>query len=244
MTNKIIMMTAYDYPSAKIVDEVGVDYILVGDSLAMVVLGQEDTKNVTVEEMLHHTKAVSRAVKNSILIGDMPIHSYDTPENAISNGKKFLEVGAKAVKIEGNKPEIIRALINNNIKVVGHIGLLPQTAKEYKVQGKDETEAKAIYQDAIEMDKLGIIALVIECVPENLAKKITEDINTPTIGIGAGIHCSGQVLVLHDIIGLSDFQGKMVKRYANIKENIKKAVSDFKEEVLTGRFPDDQHSFK
>jgi len=241
---KLVMLTAYDYPTAKIIDEVGIDYILVGDSLAMVVLGHKDTKSVTMAEMIHHTKAVARGVKNTLVIGDMPIHTYDTPKTAIKNAKLFLKAGAHMVKIEGYKPEIIKALRKENIRVVGHLGLLPQTARQYKVQGKDEKEAQKILYDAINIDKLGIELLILECVPTALAKKITSSIKTPTIGIGAGPYCSGQVLVLHDIIGLSGFEGKMVKRYGNVKEEIRRAVSSFKKEVILARFPGSKHSFK
>ena len=243
MSPKLVMMTAYDYPTGKLVDEVGVDFILIGDSLAMVVLGYADTKSVTVAEMLHHTKAVCRAVKKSVTIGDMPIHSYNTSDIALKNAKKFIAAGCQMVKIEGYQPDIFNVLKKNHIKVVGHLGLLPQTAKVYKVQGKDAKDAKKIFQDAKSMDKLGIELLILECIPSLLAKKITDAIDTPTIGIGAGIHCDGQVLVLHDIIGLSDFQGRMVKRYANVKQDIRSALSRFKKEVLTEKFPDQKHSF-
>lgn len=237
------MLTAYDYPTAKIVDESGVDYILVGDSLAMVVLGYPDTKSVTMEEMLHHTRAVCRAVKNTPVIGDMPINTYNNEHAAVYNAKRFIQAGCRMVKIEGYKAEIIKALKSAGIKVIGHLGLLPQTAERYKVQGKDQKEGEKILHDAIEIDKLGIELLVLECVPMMLAKKITETIKTPTIGIGAGPYCDGQVLVLHDLIGLSDFQGKMVKRYGNVKDEIRTAVSQFKNEVQKGIFPDKKNSF-
>lgn len=243
MSKKLVMLTAYDYPTAKIVDESGIDYILVGDSLAMVVLGHTNTKSITVNEMLHHTKAVARGVKKTPIIGDMPIHSYDTPHMAVKNARRFIDAGAHIVKIEGYKPDIFNALKKNNIKVVGHLGLLPQTAEHYKVQGKEQKEAEQILYHAIEMDKFNIELLVLECVPAELAKKITTTINTPTIGIGAGPHCDGQVLVLHDVIGLSDFEGKMVKKYVNVKKEISTAVSKFKKEVENGTFPDKTHSF-
>ena len=237
------MMTAYDYPTAKIVDEVGVDYILIGDSLAMVVLGYKDTKSVTLAEMLHHTRAVTRGVRRSTTIGDMPINSYETPTSALKNARLFLTTGCDMVKIEGYKPNIIKTLIKNGIKVVGHLGLLPQTADVYRVQGKDEESGNKILSEAKLMDKLGINLLILECIPARLAKRITESIKTPTIGIGAGINCSGQVLVLHDIIGLSDFQGKMIKRYGNVTQEIRNAVTNFKQDVLKGKFPDKEHSF-
>jgi len=241
---KKVMLSLYDYPTAKIVDEVGVDYILVGDSLANVILGHKDTKSITMQEMLHHTKAVAKGVDKSLVIGDMPINSYDTNEDALKNALLFLEAGANGVKIEGNKIDIVKTLVENNIKTIGHLGLLPQTAKDYKVQGIDEESAEKILQDAIDLDNAGIIALVLECVPMDLAKKITETVSCPTIGIGSGKYCSGQVLVLHDIIGLSDFDKKIVKKYANVKEQIKNAVSQFKEEVINEKFPTEENSFK
>jgi len=243
MKKKLVMLTVYDYPTAKIVDKVGIDYILVGDSLAMVVLGHKDTTLVTIEQMLHHVRAVVQGAKNTPIIADMPIHTYDDPVSAVVNAKAFLVAGADMVKIEGYKSEVIQALRKNNIKVVGHLGLLPQTATNYKVQGKDEESAKQILADANAIDKLGIELLVLECIPSDLAKKITNSIKTPTIGIGAGPHCAGQVLVLHDVIGLSDFEGKMVKRYANVKQEIENAVSHFKKEVQDETFPDDKHCF-
>lgn len=240
---KITMITAYDYPTAKIVEETGFDYILVGDSLAMVVLGYKDTKSVTMEDMLHHTKAVIRGAPNTKVIGDMPIGTYDAAQNALGNARKFLDIGCYGVKIEGNKPEVVKTLISYNIPVMGHLGLLPQIAETFTVQGKDEATARQIYNDAKALDRMGIFALVLECIPKDLAKKITNDIKTPTIGIGAGPHCDGQVLVLHDVIGLSDMKLKMVKRYSNVKEEIQKAIKQFKEEVIAGKFPTDRHSF-
>ena len=243
MKNKLVMITAYDYPTAKIVDEVGVDYILVGDSLGMVILGYPDTKSVTMVDMLHHLKAVVRGVKKSHIVADMPINTYNSVKDAVKNAKLFQKAGAHSVKIEGANPEIITAIIQEGIPVVGHLGLLPQTARSYKVQGRDQQEAEQIYQDAKSLDNLGMLALVLECIPSELAKRITETIKTPTIGIGAGIYCSGQVLVLHDVIGLSDFQGKMVKRYIDTKEMMRQAISSFKQEVIKEKFPTEKNSF-
>lgn len=242
--NKIVMLTAYDYPTAKIIDEAAIDYILVGDSLGMVVLGYPNTKFVTMADMLHHTKAVVRAAKKTPIIADMPINTYNNPTTALKNAKRFLEIGADMIKIEGYKPEVIKTLKKNRIKVVGHLGLLPQTAAVYKVQGRELDEAQRIFDESVKIDKLGIELLILECVPSSLAKKITQKIKTPTIGIGAGPACRGQVLVLHDLIGLSDFRGKMVKQYANIKEEIRQAVLQFKKEVIGKKFPDALHSFK
>jgi 3-methyl-2-oxobutanoate hydroxymethyltransferase len=241
---RIVMLTAYDYQTAKLLDEVGIDLILVGDSLGMVVLGHKDTKNVTMQEMIHHTKAVVNGVKNSLIIGDMPIHTYDTVDDALVNAKKFIEAGAHGVKIEGNKTQVIRALLKEGIPVMGHLGLLPQTAEKYIVKGKEELEAKRIYDDALALDELGVFSVVLECVPENLAKKITENVKVPTIGIGAGKYCRGQVLVINDLLGMDDsFKPKHVKKYADLSKTIKNAVSKFKEEVLEGKFPDDEHTF-
>jgi len=241
---KIVMLTAYDYQTAKLIDEVGVDLILIGDSLGMVVLGHKDTKNVTMQEMIHHTKAVVNGAKNSLIIGDMPIHTYDTVDDALVNAKKFIEVGAHGVKIEGNKSNIIKALLKEGIPVMSHLGLLPQTTEKYSVKGKEEIEAEKIYKDALELEKLGVFSIVLECVPEYLAKKITESVKVPTIGIGAGKYCRGQVLVINDLLGMDEsFKPKHVKRYADLSKTIKNAVSKFKEEVLEGKFPDDEHTF-
>ncbi len=243
MKQKIVMLTAYDYPTAKIIDEVGIDYILVGDSLGMVVLGYKDTKSITMDDMLHHVKAVVRGATETHLVADMPINTYNTVGDALKNARLFIGAGAYSVKIEGNKQDVIKALIKAKIPVMGHLGLLPQTAEVYKVQGKEQKDAKQIYDDAKMIDKLGIYALVLECVPAILAKKITDAIQTPTIGIGAGVNCSGQVLVLHDIIGLSDFQGKFVKQYANVKQVIRNAVEGFKSDVISKKFPTKKNSF-
>ena len=241
---KIVMLTAYDYQMAKILDETGIDLILVGDSLGMVVQGHKDTKKVTMEDMLYHTRAVARGAKKTPIIGDMPINSCNTVKDGLRNAKRFLEAGAHGVKIEGNKPEVIKALINAGIPVMGHVGMLPQLSETYRVKGKNPEEAEKIFQDALELDKLGVFSIVIECVPESLAKSITEKVKAPTIGIGAGKHCDGQVLVINDLLGLDEsFKPKFVKRYANLNSVIKDAVSKFVEEVHTGRYPDKEHTY-
>ncbi len=237
------MVTAYDYPSAKIIDKVSVDYILVGDSLAMTILGHPDTKSITMDEMLHHVKAVVKGAPNSKIIADMPINSYTNVSLALKNAKRFMAIGAHAVKIEGAKFQIIKKLIANHIPVIGHLGLLPQTAEKYSVQGRDAKEAQQILLEAQKLDSLGINALILECVPAYLAKKISNAINTPTIGIGAGIDCDGQVLVLADLIGLSDFKGKMIKQYTDVKSIIKKAVTEFKTDVISKKFPGKENTF-
>jgi len=243
MQKKLVMLTAYDYPSAKILEEVGVDYILVGDSLAMTILGHPDTKSVTMDEMLHHVTAVVRGAPTSKIVADMPIHSYTSAPLALKNARQFMAIGAYAVKIEGADTAVIKTLIDHAIPVVGHLGLLPQTANKYTVYGRDEKEAQTIRADAKKLDALGITALVLECVPAGLAKQISNEITAPTIGIGAGIDCDGQVLVLADIIGLSDFKGKMVKQYADVKTIIKQAVTAFKSDVQEEKFPGKENTF-
>jgi len=241
---KIIMLTAYDYQIAKILDEEGIDIILVGDSLGMVVQGYMDTKSVTMDDMLYHTRAVARGAKKTPIIGDMPVNSDNTVEDALRNAKGFLDAGAHGVKIEGNKTEVFKALISNGIPVMGHIGLLPQTAPAYRVRGKAPEEAQKILQDAVELDKLGVFTMVLESIPEGLAKQITEAVGAPTIGIGAGKHCDGQVLVINDMLELDPtFSPKYVKRYANLNQIIKQAVEDFRQEVRAGEYPDDEHTY-
>ena len=241
---KIVMLTAYDYQTAKILDEVGIDLILVGDSLGMVVQGHKDTKSVTMADMIYHTKAVARGAKKTPIIGDMPINTYNTPEQALANAKKFIEAGAHSVKIEGNKPEVVKALLNAGIPVQGHLGMLPQTADAYKVRGKTPEEAEQIFKDALELDKLGVFSIVLECVPESLAKRITEAVKAPTIGIGAGKYCDGQVLVINDMLGMDlSFKPKFVKRYAELYTVIKNAVAKFVEEVSNGVYPDEEHAY-
>ncbi len=249
---KITMLTAYDYPSARIVDEAGLDAILVGDSLGMVVQGLENTLPVTMDEMIYHTKMVARAVKNAMVIGDMPFMSYQVslPE-AVQNAGRFLkEAGASAVKMEGGAEvaEHIRALTKSDIPVMAHIGLTPQSVHRiggYKVQGKTEQAAKKLIEDAHIIEDAGAFSLLLEAIPMNLAKRITEELSIPTIGIGAGPHCDGQILVLHDVIGLFErFVPKFVKQYANMKDDILKSVKLYREEIEKGIFPSEEQSFK
>lgn len=240
---KLVMLTAYDYQVARLLDEEGLDMILVGDSLGMVVLGYESTKQVSIEEMLHHTRAVARGAKRTPIIGDMPIGSYATPKLALRNARKFVEAGAAGVKVEGCVADTIEELVSNDIPVMGHLGLLPQTAEKYKLVGKG-SDAERIFEDAQTIDKGGVFSIVLECIPDQLAKKITENVRSITIGIGAGKYCDGQVLVVNDMLGMDErFNPKYVKKYADLSKVIKKAVSDFKEEVKSGKFPDDAHSF-
>jgi 3-methyl-2-oxobutanoate hydroxymethyltransferase len=249
---KITMLTAYDYPFAQIVDEAGIDAILVGDSLGMVVQGLENTLPVTMDEMIYHTKMVSRAARNSLVIGDMPFLSYQASiEDAVRNAGRFLkEAAAAAVKLEGGIEVVaqIRAMTRSEIPVMAHIGLTPQSIHRmggYKVQGKTEEAAQRLIDEAHKVEDAGAFALLLEAIPIELAKKITDQLSIPTIGIGAGSFCDGQVLVLHDVIGMFErFVPKFVKRYANLKDEAMKAISTYREEVEKGVFPSEDQSFK
>ncbi len=241
---KIVMLTAYDYQMARILDETGIDLILVGDSLGMTVLGYSNTKTVTMEDMIHHVRAVARGAKKTPIIGDMPINSCNKVEDAVENAKRFLEAGAHGVKIEGNRPEIAEALLNEGIPVMGHVGLLPQTAERYRLRGKEKVEAEQIFRDAVELDKIGVFAIVLECIPESLAKRITATVEASTIGIGAGKYCDGQVLVINDMLGFDEsFSPKYLKRYASLGREIKSAVTKFRDEVLNEAYPDEEHTY-
>ncbi|MFH0880228.1 MAG: 3-methyl-2-oxobutanoate hydroxymethyltransferase [Lentisphaerota bacterium] len=248
---KIVSLTASDFPTAKIMDEAGVHLILVGDSLGMTVLGYETTLPVTMEEMLHHTAAVVRGVKNALVVADMPFLSYQVSvSQAIENAGRFLkQAGADAVKIEGGaiRVETIRALIKNGIPVMGHVGLTPQSVNAmggYKVQGKNPHDAREILDDARALDAAGVFAIVLEGMPADLAREITRTVSMPTIGIGAGPDCDGQVLVIHDILGLSgDFTPKFVKQYARLGDEVKKAVTQYRKDVTEGSFPGPEHAY-
>jgi 3-methyl-2-oxobutanoate hydroxymethyltransferase len=249
---KITMLTAYDYPFAKIVDEAGIDAIIVGDSVGMVVQGLENTLPVTMDEMIYHTNIVSRAVKNAMVIGDLPFMSYQASvEEAVRNAGRFLkDAGASAVKIEGGAEvaQHIRAMTKSDIPVMAHIGLTPQSIHRmggYKIQGKTEESAKKLLEEAHIAEDAGAFSLLLEAIPKGLARKITEELSIPTIGIGAGPYCDGQVLVLHDVIGLFErFLPKFAKRYANLKDEALKAIITYKEEVEKGIFPSEEQSFK
>lgn len=248
---KITMLTAYDYPTALLEDRAGIDIILVGDSVGMTVLGYENTIPVTMEEMIHHTKAVSRGAKYALIIGDMPFMSYNTSEReAIINAGRFMkEGGADAVKLEGGASvkDIVRVIVKAGIPVMGHIGLTPQTISMlggFKVQGKDAQTAQRIIEDALLLEEAGAFSVLLEAIPAPIAKRIAERLTIPTIGIGAGAHCDGQVLVVHDLLGLFDrFTPKFAKRYVNLSELMLKAFETYREEVLKGIFPTDEHSF-
>jgi 3-methyl-2-oxobutanoate hydroxymethyltransferase len=249
---KITMLTAYDYPFARIVDEAGIDAIIVGDSVGMVVQGLENTLPVTMDEMIYHTRIVSRAVNNALVIGDLPFMSYQTGvEDAVRNAGRFLkDAGASAVKIEGGAEvaQHISAMTKSDIPVMAHIGLTPQSIHRmggYKVQGKTEESAKKLIEEAHITEDAGAFSLLLEAIPMELAKKITEELSIPTIGIGAGPYCDGQVLVLHDVLGLFErFLPRFAKRYANLRDEALNAIKDYKEEVEKGIFPSEEQSFK
>jgi 3-methyl-2-oxobutanoate hydroxymethyltransferase len=243
---RIGMLTAYDYPTAKIADAAGTDIILVGDSLGMVVLGYPDTLSVTMEDMIHHTRAVVRGTQRALIVGDMPYMSYHVSiEESVRNAGKFIRAGAHAVKIEGGKPQRIRsveAMLDAEIPVMGHIGLTPQSVNVvggFKLQGKNADDARRLLDEAVALDRAGCFSIVLECVPEELASLITERVSVPTIGIGAGPSCDGQVLVFHDLLGLYDgHTPKFVRRYANTAEDMRNAIVKYLEDVRSGRFPD------
>ncbi len=247
----ISVLTAYDYPGATLVDEAGVDIILVGDSLAMTVLGHPNTVSVTVEEMLHHCKAVARGTKRAFLVGDMPFMSYQVSQSeAIRNAGRFIkEAGMESVKLEGGGETIkrVRGIVGAGIPVMGHVGLTPQTATKlggFKIQGKSASAAQQLMEDALALQEAGCFAIVLEAVPAVVAEAISKALTIPTIGIGAGAGCDGQVLVFHDILGLFDsFTPKFVKRYANLRESILDAFKAYKQEVEARTFPSEKHSF-
>jgi 3-methyl-2-oxobutanoate hydroxymethyltransferase len=248
---KITMLTAYDYPLASLVDKAGIDITLVGDSLANVVLGLDSTTKVGMPEMLTAAKAVTRAVKHALVVGDMPYESYQVnPEECVKNAKRFIdEAKCDAVKLEWFDKclEVTEKIIKAGIPVMGHIGLTPQTADKlggFKVQGKDAETAKKLIEQALALEKLGCFAVVLECVPDKIAEMITKKLKIPAIGIGAGIHCDGQVLVIHDALGLFErYTPKFVKKFANLSPIISKAIEEFRNEVITEKFPAAEHTF-
>ncbi|MFA7218098.1 MAG: 3-methyl-2-oxobutanoate hydroxymethyltransferase [Dehalococcoidales bacterium] len=249
---KIAMLTAYDYMTAKIVDEAGVPLILVGDSLGMVILGYESTIPVTMDEMIHHTKAVVRGTKNAMVIGDLPFMSYHiNAEQALSNAARFIqEAGAQAVKLEGgtNVADKVKKIVDCGIPVMGHIGLTPQSINQlggHKIQGKDIETAKKLLADAKALEEAGAFAVVLETIPAALAAFISKSISIPTIGIGAGAGCDGQVQVISDILGLfTDFVPKHAKQYVKIAESMSKAVNEYYDEVKSELFPTEAQSFR
>lgn len=250
--NKIAMLTAYDYSTAKLLDEAGVHMILVGDSLGNVILGYEDTISVTMEDMIHHCAAVARGAGQAMVVCDMPFMSYQTGVyDAVVNAGRLMKEGrAQAVKLEGGKevcPQI-QAIVSASIPVVAHLGLTPQSINAfggYKVQGKTEAAARKLIEDAKAVEAAGAFAVVLECVPAKLAKLVTESVHIPTIGIGAGPDCDGQVLVYQDMLGMfTDYKPKFVKQYANVGAIIKDAVRAYMNEIQEGSFPAEEHSYK
>jgi len=249
---KIAALTAYDYPTAKILDDAGIDLILVGDSLGMVVLGYENTIPVTMDEMIHHTKPVVRAVKRALVVGDMPYFSFHlTEDETVRNASRFLkEAGARAVKIEGaskKRLRLIDRLVGAEIPVMGHVGLTPQSIHhigQFKVKGSLENEARKLIEDAKNLESAGAFAVVLECIPREVAGMITRTLAVPTIGIGAGPMCDGQILVFHDLVGCErGYLPKFVKKYADLQKVISEAVSGYRTDVLGGTFPGDEHSY-
>lgn len=249
---KITVLTAYDYPFARLMDGAGIDMILVGDSVGSVVSGYDNTLPVTMEEMLYHCRAVARGAGQALIIADMPFLSYqiEVAEAKRNAGRLIKEGGAQAVKLEGgeNVAATIRAIVDMDVPVVGHIGLTPQSIHRmggYRVQGKAEAQARQLIADARAVQEAGAFALVLEGIPTPLAREITAGLDIPTIGIGAGVHCDGQVLVVHDILGLCEkYSPKFVKRYADVSGTIRQGIEDYIREVKAGEFPGDEHSFR
>jgi 3-methyl-2-oxobutanoate hydroxymethyltransferase len=245
--SRIGMLTAYDYPSAKVADAAGADILLVGDSLGMVVLGYPDTLSVTVDDMLHHTRAVVRGTKSALIVGDMPYLSYHVSvEESVRNAGRFIQAGAHAVKVEGAKPGRIRtieAILEAEIPVMGHIGLTPQSVNAlggFKLQGKNADDASRMIDEAHALERAGCFSLVLECVPSELAAMITEQLTIPTVGIGAGPSCDGQVLVFHDVLGIYDgHTPKFVRQYAHVAQDMQAALGAYLADVRSGAFPDE-----
>ena len=236
-SKKIASLTAYDYPTARLLDEAGVDFLLIGDSLGMVVLGYPDTIDVTVEDMVHHTKAVARGCKRAVVIADMPYKSYETPQQAVETAKRLEDAGAQCVKLEGGRAILpqIEAILNANIPILAHLGMLPQHVREeggYHIKGKVEAEQKALLDDALALEKAGVLGTVLELVKHDLAGEISRALKIPTIGIGAGSNCDGQILVTHDLIGYFPwFVPKHVKQILHTGEDIREGVRKWVEEL-------------
>jgi 3-methyl-2-oxobutanoate hydroxymethyltransferase len=244
---RFVMLTAYDYPTARILDEAGIPVLLVGDSVGRNVLGYENELPVTMEEMLHHTRAVRRGTKTAMVVGDMPFMSFQVSvEEGVRNAGRFVkEGGAEAVKIEGPQLELIHRLVDIGVPVMAHVGLTPQSVNGlggYRVQGRGEAATKLLDQ-ALALEKAGCFSIVLEAMPAELAAEITRSVQVPTIGIGAGPHCDAQVLVIHDLLGMSEKPPKLAKAYAHLREEIAAAVLTFARDVEEGAFPDDEHTY-
>ncbi|MEM1546171.1 MAG: 3-methyl-2-oxobutanoate hydroxymethyltransferase [Candidatus Methanomethylicia archaeon] len=247
---KITMITAYDYPTAILVDQAGIDAVLIGDSVGMVMLGYSSTLPVTMRDMLHHVKAVVKGIKRAFIVGDMPFMSYSSIRDAVRNAGLLMRAGCDAVKVEGGAEivEIVRAIVNAGIPVMGHIGLTPQRYAllgGYRVQGRDVESAERVIRDAEALEKAGVFAVVLELVASEVAKVITEKLSIPTIGVGSGPYCDGQVLVVTDILGLTMWmeKPKFIKQYINLSEVILNVLKSYSEDVKSGRFPTDEHSY-
>lgn len=247
--DRLVMVTAYDFPQGRAADAAGVDIVLVGDSLAMVVLGHPDTLSVTMDEMIHHTRAVRRGVKRALLVADMPYGSFHLgTDQAVGNAVRFVkEAGAQAVKIEGARPELVAAMTAAEVPVMAHLGLTPQSLHRlggFKVQGRDEAARRFILEAAEEVEAAGAFSLVLECVPSGLAAEVTQRLSIPTIGIGAGVNCSGQVLVYHDLLGIEErIAPRFVRRYAELGKLSRESIARFAEDVREGRFPAPEESY-
>jgi 3-methyl-2-oxobutanoate hydroxymethyltransferase len=240
---KIAALTSYDFFTTKLLDEAGIPLILVGDSLGMVVLGYENTLPVTMADMLHHVRAVARAKPSAVVVADMPYRTYETHEQAVANARRFVEAGADAVKLEGTVTEQIRAVVAAGIPVLGHIGLLPQSAAKYAVHGRTPEAAAQLVADARAVEAAGAFAVVVECVVAAVAGQITRAVRIPTIGIGAGPECDGQILVLHDLLGLGARQPKHSRQFADVAAAMRGAFAAYRRDVATGRFPGPENSF-
>ena len=241
---KITVLTGYDSTMATLCDKV--DVILVGDSAGMVMLGYDDTRDVTMDDMIRFTTAVKNAKTNSLIVTDLPINSYENEDSAITNSKRLVEAGAHAVKLEGGKEigKIIKAVVDSGIPVMGHLGLLPQTAEKYSVQAKKSEDAVDLLQDAKNLEESGVFSIVFEMVTSDVAKIITKSVKVPTIGIGSGINCDGQVLVVHDMLGMFEkIKPKFAKRYLNLSEEIRNAINSYVKDVKEEKFPSQEHTF-
>ena len=243
---RIVVMTCYDYPTALLQDAVGVDVVFVGDSVGQNVLGYQGPKEVTMADMLHHARAVRRGVTDALLMVDLPYGSYQTPEMAVENGRQLVDVGAEVVKLEGGREVMaqVAALVGANIPLVGHIGYTPQTRTGQRpLYGDRADEAVGVLEDALALEAVGALAVVLECIPERVAEVVTEHVSIPTIGIGAGRICDGQVLVVNDLLGVNSDSFRFVKQYANLKEVMHTAFSNYRADVKEGRFPGEGHRF-